>query len=189
MEGFKERFVSIFADNVKREGSTELLNWLEHSDFFYAPASTKFHGSEEGGLLKHSLNVYDCLIQRLKSDPDVCTEESAAITALLHDVCKVNFYKKDSRNVKENGVWVQKDVFVIDEKCPAGYHADKSIILIQQFMKLTMDEIFAIRAHMGGWDEACAGGARFPGTIFERCRLAVHLHIADIEASYLIESR
>lgn len=94
----KERFLEIYEDSIKREGSTELLRWLEDSDFFVAPASTKYHGCHEGGLLEHSLNVYDCLKTAISAAgvQDFYSDETVAIVSLLHDVCKVNFYKKGS---------------------------------------------------------------------------------------------
>ena len=104
----KERFIEIFKTNIKREGAEELLNFLlsDHSDFFTAPASTRFHGAYEGGLLEHSLNVYYCLRDYL-ARPRVkelygmeYTEENIAIAALLHDLCKMNFYTVDYRNSK-----------------------------------------------------------------------------------------
>ncbi len=113
--------------------------------------------------------------------------ETVAVVSLLHDICKVNFYKKGFRNVKdeETGQWYKKEVYEIDEKFPCGEHADKSVILIQNFMHLEPEEILAIRAHMGGWDTAVKGGNAFIGKIFERSKLAVLLHLADMEATYL----
>jgi hypothetical protein len=98
-------------------------------------------------------------------------------------------YKKGFRNVKEDGQWVQKEIYETDEKFPCGDHADKSVILVQQFLKLTTEEILAIRAHMGGWDNAAKGGSYFISKIFERSKLALLLHLADMEATYLIEQR
>lgn len=186
----KERFLDIFKKEVHREGKKELLEWLEGSDFFIAPASTRFHGNHSGGLLEHSLNVYDALVDRVNRD-DMCdaTSETVAISALLHDVCKVNFYKKGTRNVKVDGKWVSKEVFEIDEKFPCGDHADKSIIILQNFIRLEPDEILAIRAHMGAFDNAAKGGSQLINRIFERSRLALHLHIADIESTYLKEEK
>ena len=80
------------------------------------------------------------------------------------------------------GCWCNEE---IDEKFPCGEHADKSVILIQNFMHLEPEEILAIRAHMGGWDTAVKGGNAFIGKIFERSKLAVLLHLADMEATYL----
>lgn len=189
MGELKERFLSAYNNAVHRDGSDMLLRWLEDSDFFVAPASTKFHGCHEGGLLQHSLNVYDCLKRGLVNAglQNSYPEETVAVVSLLHDICKVNFYKKGFRNVKdeETGQWYKKEVYEIDEKFPCGEHADKSVILIQNFMHLEPEEILAIRAHMGGWDTAVKGGNAFIGKIFERSKLAVLLHLADMEATYL----
>lgn len=184
----KERFIQIYNDKVKRDGADDLLVWLLSSDFFEAPASTKYHGSHEGGLLEHSLNVYDCIKQliELRGLTDKYSDETVAIVSLLHDICKVNFYKKDVRNVKEDGRWVAKEIYTIDEKFPCG-HSEKSIILVQSCMKLTLDEIYAIRAHMGGFDTSVKGGDYFIGKIFEKCELAVLLHMADMMATYFME--
>ena len=184
----KGRFIEEFTTHIKREGSDELLGWLQSSDFLSAPASTKFHGSYDGGLLEHSLNVYDCLKNEIEAAglSDVYSVETVAIVSLLHDVCKANFYKKSTRNVKENGQWTTKEVFEIDEKFPCG-HGEKSVIILQNFIHLDAEEIFAIRAHMGGFDTSVKGGDFFIGKIFERSNLAVLLHIADMKATYLLE--
>ncbi len=189
--GLKARFLDIYNILITRDGADNLLKWLSESDFFVAPASTRFHGSHEGGLLQHSLNVYDCLKKNVEHAglQDTYSPETIAIASLLHDVCKVNFYKKGFRNVKddETGQWYKKEVYEIDEKFPCGEHADKSIIIIQNFIHLEPEEILAIRAHMGGWDTAVKGGNTFVGKIFERSKLAVLLHLADMEATYLME--
>ena len=104
----KQRFIDIYKSKIKREGADKLLDYLmsEGCDFFTAPASTRFHGNYEGGLLEHSLNVYDCLCDIMKR-PRIkevygieYSEESIAIAALLHDICKTNFYKVSFRNVR-----------------------------------------------------------------------------------------
>ena len=191
LEGLKTQFLAIYNENIQRDGADDLLKWLSESDFFVAPASTRFHGSHEGGLLEHSLNVYHCLKEIVQQAglQDTYSPETIAISALLHDVCKVNFYKKGFRNAKdeESGQWYKKEVYEIDEKFPCGEHADKSIIIIQNFIHLEPEEILAIRAHMGGWDTAVKGGNGFVGKIFERSKLAVFLHFADMAATYLME--
>ena len=191
LEELKAQFLAIYNENIQRDGADDLLKWLSESDFFVAPASTRFHGSHEGGLLEHSLNVYHCLKEIVQQAglQDTYSPETIAISALLHDVCKVNFYKKGFRNAKdeESGQWYKKEVYVIDEKFPCGEHADKSIIIIQNFIHLEPEEILAIRAHMGGWDTAVKGGNGFVGKIFERSKLAVLLHFADMEATYFME--
>lgn len=189
MEENKQRFLDLFK-HITREGSDKLLCWLEQSDFFTAPASTRYHGSYNGGLLAHSLNVYDCLVKLLQSEglTEAYSDETVAIVSLLHDLCKVHYYKKGVRNVKEDGRWVQKEVFEADELFPCG-HGEKSVIIIQHFMPLERDEIYAIRAHMGGFDTSVKGGDRFVGKIFERSNLAVLTHMADMIATYLIEQK
>lgn len=184
----KERFISIFKELIHRDGADNLLDWLNESDFFIAPASTRYHGSYEGGLVEHSLNVYDCLKSELESSgmSGVYDDETIAIVSLLHDICKANFYKKGTRNVKENGQWVSKEIFEIDEKFPCG-HGEKSVIILQNFIHLAAEEIFAIRAHMGGWDTSVKGGDFFIGKIFEKSKLALLVHIADMKATYLLE--
>ncbi len=187
----KERFLEL-CSKVKREGIEDLVKWLEASDFFYAPASTRFHGAYAGGLLEHSLNVYDCLMKRMQYwENDTYDEESIIISALFHDVAKINLYQKGTKNVKNQvtGKWETVETYQIEEKFPCGDHADKSIIILQNFIKLKPEEIMAIAAHMGGWTSAVKGGSQFVGKIFDTCQLAVHLHLADMEASYLVEKR
>lgn len=190
MSNFKEEFITIYKESITREGAEEAFQWLEQSDFFTAPASTRFHGSHEGGLLQHSLNVHKQLKELLVQTglKDTYSEESVAIVALLHDVCKVDFYKKGTRNVKVDGKWEQKDVFEVDEKFPCG-HSEKSIIVLQNFFKLTTDEILAIRGHMGGFDSSVRAGEFFIGKIFEKSKLALLTHMADMQATYLLEER
>ena len=191
MSELKNRFLSIYKELVTRDGADAFLFLLDESDFFVAPASTRFHGCHEEGLLEHSLNVYDCLKKNVERAnlQDTYSPETIAVVSLLHDICKVNYYKKGFRNVKndETGQWYKKEVYEVDEKFPCGEHADKSIIIIQNFMRLEPEEILAIRAHMGGWDTAVKGGNAFVGKIFDRSKLAVLLHLADMEATYLLE--
>lgn len=188
LTNFKEQFLEIYKEHITRDGADELLEWLSSSDFFIAPASTKFHGNYAGGLLEHSVNVYNCLVEELRCSGllDSYEMESVAIVSLLHDICKANFYKKGTRNVKENGQWVTKEVYEIDEKFPCG-HGEKSVIILQNFLRLSAEEIFSIRAHMGGFDTSVKGGDYFIGKIFERSKLAVLLHLADMKATYLLE--
>ena len=191
--GIKERFLEIYKKNIKREGADKLLEYLESpaSDFFTAPASSKFHSAYEGGLCEHSINVYECLKSYLES-PRVketygfsYTEESIAIVALLHDLCKVNVYKKGFRNVKdEKGMWQRVDTFEYDDKLPYG-HGEKSVYIISGYMKLTREEAFAIRYHMG---YSSTEDVRNVSLAFEMFPLAFALSTADSEATYYIES-
>ena len=188
MTELHQRFLDLYQSSIKREGADDLLEWISSSDFFTAPASTRFHGAYEGGLLAHSLNVYDCLVDELASAGlnEEYSPETVAVVSLLHDVCKANFYKKGTRNVKENGQWVTKEIFEIDEKFPCG-HGEKSVIILQNFIRLEAEEIYAIRAHMGGFDTSVKGGDYFIGKIFEKSKLALLLHLADMKATYLLE--
>ena len=187
------RFFGIFRDKIKREGSEELLRFLcsESSDFFTAPASTRYHGAETGGLCRHSLNVYDCLCDqlarpRMKEMYGIhYDDESIAISALLHDLCKVNFYRVESRHVQKNGVWTAVPYYTIDDRLPYG-HGEKSVYIISGFMRLTRDEAFAIRYHMG------FSGTEDNGTVgkaLEMFPLAFALSVADMEAAYFMEGK
>ena len=187
----KERFIKIYTENIKREGADKLLEYLlsPASDFFTAPASARFHCSYEGGLCEHSLNVYDCLKSYLDTDRArnfgfSYTNESIAIVALLHDLCKVGIYKKGFRNVKdERGVWQRVDTFEYDDKLPYG-HGEKSVYIISGYMKLTRDEAFAIRYHMGFSGPEDANQV---GKALEMFPLAFALCVADMEATYYME--
>ena len=187
----EERFIAIFKDKIRREGADKLLDYLcsDHCDFFTAPASTRYHGAYPGGLLEHSLNVYDCLCDYL-ARPRVrelyglqYSEESIAIVSLLHDLCKVNFYKESTRNVKENGVWKSVPFYTIEDELPYG-HGEKSVYIVSGFMRLTRDEAFAIRYHMGfsGCEDNNTVGAAFA-----KFPLAMALATADMEAAYFLE--
>ena len=189
----KEKFLEIYKNNIKREGADKLLDYLlsSGSDFFTAPASSKFHSAYEGGLCEHSINVYECLKAYLES-PRVketygfsYSDESIAIVALLHDLCKVNVYKKGFRNVKdEKGMWQRVDTFEYDDKLPYG-HGEKSVYIISGYMKLTREEAFAIRYHMG---YSSTEDVRNVSLAFEMFPLAFALSTADSEATYYIES-
>ena len=187
----KEKFINIYKSYIKREGSDKLLEYLCSSDFFTAPASTRFHGSYAGGLCEHSINVFECLKDimerpRMKEVYGVnYSDESIAIAALLHDVCKIDFYVESTRNVKEGGVWKSVPYYTIEDKLPYG-HGEKSVYIVSSFMRLTRDEAFAIRYHMGfstGEDLNNIGKA------FEMFPLAFAVSVADMEASYFLEGK
>ena len=178
----KDEFVRVFNESIGREGAGDLLNWLESTDFFTAPASTRYHSCHEGGLCEHSLNVYHRL-HDVANHELYSTEESIAICGLLHDVCKADFYKATTRNVKndETGKWEKVPYFSIEEKFPFG-HGEKSVFLIERFMMLTPEEAVAIRFHMGEFEKD-----RSTSDAYSKYPLAVMLHIADEEATFLDE--
>lgn len=182
----KEKFIKLYKQKIQREGADKLLEWLCKTDFFVAPASTRFHGSEEGGLLKHSLNVYE-MLSSSEFLQDI-NPESIAITSLLHDLCKVNFYKTEMRNYKneETGKWEKVPYYTIDDQMPYG-HGEKSVYIVSGFIKLTREESMAINWHMGGFDDRVKGGSYALGGAFEKYPLALELHIADMRATYQLE--
>lgn len=190
----KERFIEIYQSKIHRDGADKLLEFLlsRHSDFFDAPASARYHGAYQGGLCEHSLNVYDCLEaylarQRVQQVYGLnYSEESIAIVSLLHDLCKINVYKPGTRNVKdENGKWIQVPTYEYSDQIPYG-HGEKSVYIISGYMRLTREEAFAIRYHMGfsGTEDA-----RNVSAAFEMFPLAFALSTADMEATYYIEGK
>lgn len=192
----KDRFIQLYQAFVKRPGSDKLLAWLETTDFFEAPASTRFHLSRPGGLVEHSVHVYErlrALFIAEKERADLCAgitsqeEETIAICGLLHDVCKANFYTVEMRNRKnEQGQWEKYPYYVVDDQLPYG-HGEKSVYIISGFMKLTREEAMAIRWHMGFSDTDFKGGGFSVGNAFGKFPLAVLMHIADLQATYLDE--
>lgn len=184
----QSRLLGLFVDLLRatgRSGIEELIRYLqEETDFFTAPASTKYHGAYEGGLLQHSINVYEAL----SFDPirDYSFSDSIIIVSLLHDICKANCYRTEKRNVKENGVWVEKQVYVFDDELPLG-HGEKSLYLASKFIELSDEEAAAIRWHMGAFDNAFRGGDRGLNAAYEKYPLAVMLHMADMRATYIME--
>lgn len=183
---YKKQFYDIFQAHVAREGADKFLAWLSNTDFFTAPASTKFHCACENGLVMHSLNVYQVLRGKYFEEGD--SEESFALCALLHDVCKAQYYKISSRNVKndETGQWEKKPFFSVDDIFPYG-HGEKSVFLVERFIRLKPVEAIAIRWHMGGFDDSVRGGGYTMSNAYEKYPLAVKLHLADLESTYLVE--
>ena len=191
-EETKREFIEIYKSKIKRDGADKLLDYLiSKSDFFTAPASTQYHLSREGGLCEHSLNVYKCLCDYL-SRPRVketyglnVSEETAAVVALLHDVCKTDCYVMSTRNKKDkSGKWYEAPFYEFKDRMPYG-HGEKSVYIISGFMRLSREEAFAIRYHMGF---AGTEDARNVGAAFEMYPLAFALSTADMEATYFIET-
>ncbi len=181
-EKAKETFIKAFS-LIKREGAAELLEWIKKSDFFTAPASTKYHGANEGGLLRHSVQVYilfrrlykDYLKRKFGMDLTAELEEQIALLSLTHDLCKCNFYEKKQSYKGE-------EYYAINDKLPIG-HGEKSLYIVMQFIKVTDEEALAIRWHMGAFDEAVKGGSYSYSAAQNMCPVVALLHCADILAS------
>lgn len=190
IEDNKKEFLEIVKENITREGIDELIAWLVSTDFFEAPASTKFHSAEPGGLCKHSINVYKRLLDLAVKEwgEENVNKETIAIVALFHDICKTCYYKSEMRNVKENGEWVQRPYYVIDDPLPYG-HGEKSVYIINGYMRLTREEALAINWHMGGFDKRVQGGDQSFSGAYYKYKLCTLIHIADIMATYLDESK
>jgi len=189
----KERFEELLS-SVNREGMDKLLDFIRKSDFYTAPASTRFHGAFEGGLLQHSLNVFDCLDKKTSGSEhniwkpylEGTLNETILITSLLHDICKAYYYVIEMRNSKVNGSWVQVPFYTVDDKYPLG-HGEKSCFFIEQFIKLTMEERMAIRWHMGAYEPKELWGTL--ADAMNKYPLVLALHEADMEATYLMEKK
>lgn len=185
----KDDFIRIYTAQIKRAGSTELLEWLEETDFFYAPASTRFHGNYEGGLCEHSVNVYEEMMRLAHAYPEVAKRiklESAAIVTLLHDLCKIGCYKPCVRRKQINGVWHNTAGWEFQEDFPYGGHGSKSVYLVHRFMRLTEEEAAAINCHMGFADRP-ADDFKL-GKVYEVNPLAWLAHVADESATYIRET-
>lgn len=189
-------FITTYRTFIKREGADKLLDYLMNkSDFFTAPASSKFHNDFEGGLLSHSLNVYKRLVRLLEAEygegwKEIYSPETVAIVGLLHDVCKINYYEVDYRNVKnkDTSAWEKVPYYRVEDKLPYG-HGEKSVYIIGGFMRLTREEAMAINWHMGGFDDRVRGGSYTVGVAFQEYPLAVLTHTADFLATYLDEKK
>lgn len=180
----KEEFISIYNKYISRAGSKELLDWMQKTDFFTAPASTKYHCACECGLVMHSVSVFNTLMEK-HFDEEKDNAESFAIASLLHDLCKAQFYKVSTRNVKneQTGQWEKQPFYAVEDSFPYG-HGEKSVFLIERFMRLKIEEAMAIRWHMGGFEDS---NGFTVSLAYEKYPLAVKLHLADLESTYLRE--
>ena len=194
MANYKQEFIDIVSNTIKRDGIENLLNYLEEKGFYTSPASTKYHGCYEGGLLEHSLNVYYSLQDMLKyifPDNIPYSEETIAIVSLFHDLCKIGKYKKGFRNVKnqDTGRWEQVECYEYNSDNPAQGHGPASVYIVQDFIKLTLEEKQAIHWHMGGFDLSQYNTVGDMGNTFEKNTLAFALHMADMMATYVVENK
>ena len=201
----KEEFISLLR-SISREGADieGLLEELEKSDFYYAPASTKYHGAYVGGLVDHSLNVFYNmmhLVKYKKNLPAECyDEDSIKIIALLHDLAKMNQYERTFQNKKvycsreesklfdDNGnfKWVSEPGFKTrEDHLVYGSHEMNSELRARKYIPLTMQESSAILHHMGGmaWDSAKDNISE----VYAKYPLALFVFMADCMATYVDE--
>lgn len=193
MEENKQRFQALLTECAAgRRGVGQFMVWLASTDFYTAPASTRFHLSEPGGLCLHSLHVHDRMVQIAGLLPEPTAEKilSARLVALLHDVCKANFYSLEMRNRKneETGRWEKYPFYIVEDQVPYG-HGAKSVYLIERFIRLNPAEALAIRWHMGGFDDASRGGSYAVGTAYDQFPMGLLLHMADLLASHIDEAK
>ena len=202
----KEEFLKILR-TIKRDGLEDFIKFLENTDFFTAPASTRFHGDYAGGLVEHSMKVYEILVEKVKNSSKKIevSEDTLKIVALLHDVCKANFYKVDYRNAKNAlGVWEKVPYYTVDDTIPYG-HGEKSVMMITEYLKLTPEEKYCIRWHMGfteymkltseekyaiRWHMGFTEPKEQYGTIgiaYAKYPLALLMFEADLEATYFFD--
>ena len=209
----KQAFISIAKENISRPGINKLLAYLDSTDFFTAPCSTKFHLNVKGGLCEHSLNVYKALLDiysaylikdnalpdatfvlaynevlpKNNNVDDRSIIETLTIISLFHDLCKANYYKQEMKSVKVGNTWTQQPVYVTDDQLPLG-HGEKSVILLEKFIDLSAEEMLAIRWHMSGFDNAVKGGEWSLSTAMQKTKLVAALQLADQIATHLMEA-
>lgn len=187
----KEQFMKLLV-KTERPGIPNLLEYLGRSDFYIAPASAKYHGAHAGGLLEHSMAVYDAGLKLFCSSQNgyilPCSTKSWITVSLLHDICKVNFYKPGTRNVKNEatGEWEKVPCYTIDDQLPLG-HGEKSVIILQQFLALTEEEALAIRWHMAGFEEGGYANRQALSAAMNKYPLITALHMADLSACFFGE--
>ena len=195
---FKNEFETTARKYIQRSGIEDILTYLaDETDFYEAPASTKFHGAYKGALAEHSLNVFKCLMRSeflkdftYENGNPIYTEETIAIVALFHDICKANFYGVSTRNAKnEFGQWVKVPYYTVEDKYPYG-HGEKSVyLLMREGLKLKDEEALAIRWHMSGFTDSVKGGSYSLNEAYNNSPLAVELALADMRATYLLENK
>jgi len=187
----KLSFLTEVNSAITRDGINDLIDYLKQTDFFEAPASTMYHDSGDGGLVLHSLSVFD-VCKELNSVFELgIDEESIAICALFHDLCKVDMYVKGFRNKKIDGKWEQVEIWEVKDQLPMG-HGEKSVYIINKFMQLSDEEALAIRWHLGGFDTAVhfSYPYGFPSKqAFREYPLVTLLAISDMAASYLLNEK
>lgn len=208
-------YIGYIKSFIKRDNVDKFISWLERTDIKVAPASTKYHLSCEGGLITHSLNVFNRLIKLMANEfpkkqvvdengnlvvdennnpvmENTCpySKETITLVALLHDISKVNYYEKYYRNVQnqETGNWEKVESYKTrDNKFIYGTHSENSLYMIRKFFDLSYEEELAILHHMGGLDYSEKDVQRDVLSAFRVSKLAALLHIADMSAMVLDE--
>lgn len=200
MSEYKDRFISLVS-SIDRPGIDKLLEFLEKSDFYNAPASTRFHCSIPEGLLIHSLNVYDMFERKCETEPfktalSDLSEDSKKIIALFHDICKTYMYEIDYKNKKiysDNGTkkdekgrfdWQAVQFYTVNDRVPYG-HGEKSVMMLENYITLLPIERYAIRWHMGFTEPKESWNTL--GTAIEKYPVILAIHESDLEATYLLE--
>lgn len=180
---------------IERDGVDKLIRYLQTGDFYTAPASTRFHGNYAGALAEHSLNVAALLLQKNEQYKLGLSDATCLLCGICHDLCKVNFYTVDYKNQKVYAPdgsksdakgrfdWQTVPVYVVDDGFPVG-HGEKSVIMLQNFMRLTQEEILLIRWHMGPF--ANKNDYDFSNAVDFLPAIAA-MFTADMEASALFE--
>ena len=193
LEKNKETFLKILQENLTRDGSQNLINWIQNSTFFTDPSAKAHHGNFDGGLCDHSLKVYETLkrfiaLYQIDFPEYNVAEETIVIASLLHDLCKVGLYKKGFRNVKndETGQWERKPRYDYSDTLGMG-HGEASVYMIQSFIHLTREEALAIRHHMGAYDSAFKGGDNSINVARSQSPIVTLLHMADTYSSQFLE--
>lgn len=180
----KEKMLELLK-SINREGMDNLISFLEKTDFFKAPASTRFHGSYEGGLVEHSIKVYEILNDKVTKSEFGFDEDTVKIVALLHDICKLNYYKVEYRNAKnKNGEWEKVPYYTVDDTIPYG-HGEKSVMMLSEFISLTNEEKYAIRWHMGFTEPKELYSTI--GLAYKKYPLALLLFESDLESTYFFD--
>lgn len=193
VEQIKKEYINIFNANIKREGADKLLDYLQNGcDFFVSPASGRRHSNFDGGLAYHSIMVYNRFKKNIQNEyganyADILSDESIALIALLHDICKVGSYVKDLKNQKVNGQWIQVPYYAYNQNnsLPFG-HGEKSVYMISSFVHLTREEAVCINWHMGGFDPRAQQGDDLTQAYLQYPN-ALLFHISDYEATYIDE--
>ncbi len=193
IQNTKTKILELIDANITRKGIQKFSDYLINSDFFSAPASSRYHLSCPGGLALHSLNVYNRLIKEVCSEYDSIESspyslETLTIVALFHDVCKIDFYEIYFRNVKDDktGKWNKEAAYKVNELLPIE-HSSKSQYIVRSFLDLSREESVAILSHMGSFDKAALGGSFTISSAFHMFELAVLLHTADLKATSIDE--